>query len=136
MSIVIDGDVVIGGDITDDGKIIITNTPNIIGGNITAKLQAETTSQNEIGESVSTYADKYELTGWLDFTGGSSYHNNYNGKFQESTHIFICDYVEIDLKPEECRFVYNGDVYEVLIIDDPMELHEQLEILLKYVGVQ
>lgn len=108
----------------------------MIGGNITAKLQLLTSTQNEIGESISDYTDKYTLTGWLDFTGGSSYHNNYNGKFQESTHIFICDYQPVDLKPEECRFVCDGKVYEVLIIDDPMELHEQLEILLKYVGVQ
>ena len=108
----------------------------MIGGNTTAVLQMKSTTQNEIGESLNDYTDKYTLTGWLDFTGGSSYNNNYNSKFQESTHVFICDYQPIDLKPEECRFVCNGEVYEVLIIDDPMELHEQIEILLKYVGVQ
>lgn len=108
----------------------------MIGGNITVKLQRKSTIENEIGESINTYTDAYTLIGWLDFTGGSSYHNNYNSKFQESTHVFICDYQPVDLKPEECRLVCNGKVYEVLIIDDPMELHEQLEILLKYIGVQ
>lgn len=108
----------------------------MIGGNITAILQEKSSTENEIGESVNTYTDKHILKGWLDFTGGSSYHNNYNGKFQESTHIFICDYQPIDLEPEQCRLVCNSKVYEVLIIDDPMELHEQLEILLKYIGVQ
>ena len=108
----------------------------MIGGNITAKLQKKSTTQNEIGESITDYADEYTLNGWLDFTGGTSHNNNYNTKFQESTHVFICDYQPIDLKPEECRFVCKDEVYEVLIIDDPMELHEQLEILLKYVGVQ
>lgn len=108
----------------------------MIGGNTTAVLQSKSTAQNEIGESIKTYTDKYILKGWLDFTGGSSYYNNYNSKFQESTHIFICDYQAIDLTPEQCRLVCNDKVYDVLIIDDPMELHEQLEILLKYVGVQ
>ncbi len=108
----------------------------MIGGNTTVKLQSKSTTQNEIGESVNDYTDAYTLTGWLDFTGGSSYHNNYNSKFQESTHVFICDYQPISLKAEECRLVYNNEVYEVLIIDDPMDLHEQIEILLKYVGVQ
>ena len=30
--------------------------------------------------------------------------------------------------------VIGGKVYEVMLIDDPMELHEQLEIYLKYTG--
>ena len=107
----------------------------MIGGNIEATIQIETTAKNEIGERVSTYTDKYKLNGWLDFTGGSSNYK-YNGKFQESTHIFISDYTQIDVKPENSRLICNGKVYEILIIDDVMELHEQLEILLKYIGVQ
>ena len=30
----------------------------------------------------------------------------------------------------------NGEVYEVLLYDDPVQLHEHLEIYLKYVGGQ
>lgn len=107
----------------------------MIGGNTTGILQSKSTNENEIGERTNEYTDEYELTGYLDFTGGSSHHDNYNGKFQESTHIFICDYKRLELEPNECRFVCNGKIYEVLIIDDPMDLHEHLEILLKYIGV-
>lgn len=108
----------------------------MIGGNITVKLQEKSTVKNEIGESVNSYVDKYNLTGYLDFTGGSSKSDLYKTKYQESTHIFICDYQPIDLQPENCILVCSNKVYEVLIIDDPMELHQHLEILLKYVGVQ
>jgi hypothetical protein len=32
--------------------------------------------------------------------------------------------------------VINDKVYDIMVIDDPMELHEQLEIYLKYTGGQ
>ena len=49
--------------------------------------------------------------------------------------FFICDYVELNFTSENTRVVINSVVYEIMLIDDPMELHEQLEIYLKYTGV-
>ena len=107
-----------------------------IGGSTIMALQTKTTVKNAIGESVPTWVTAQSLTGWLDFTNGESKYSNYNAKIQESTHIFICDYEPVTLKAEGCRAVINGKTYDVMVIDNPMELDEQLEIYLKYTGGQ
>lgn len=106
----------------------------MIGGNTEAIFQQVSTSgKNVIGEQTPTWSTVHRLTGWLDLSNGDSKYA-YNAKLQESTHIFMCDYVPIDRKPNNKRLVVNGMNYDVLLIDDPMELHQHLEIYLKYVG--
>lgn len=106
----------------------------MIGGNIEAMLQTMTESQtNQIGERIPTWGDYFALWGWLDLSAGDS-RFTHDAKLQESTHIFITDYAPIDRKAADKRLVVNGIVYQVLLIDDPMELHQHLEIHLKYVG--
>lgn len=106
----------------------------MIGGNTEALLQKLSGSAtNSIGEKVPSWTDSHTLTGWLDLSNGDSKYTH-NAKLQESTHIFITDYAPIDRKPNDKRLVVNGAVYDVLLIDDPMELHQQLEIYLKFVG--
>ena len=108
-----------------------------IGGNLTAALQVYTTTSNAIGEQVKAWQTVQAITGWLDLSAGDSKYT-FSAKMQESTHVFIADYVPIDsrIKPENARAVIGGKVYDVLIIDDPMEMHEQLEIYLKFTGGQ
>lgn len=106
----------------------------MIGGNIEAKLQKISGYEtNSIGEKLISWADAQTLWGWLDLSGGDSKYT-YDAKLQESTHIFITDYTPIDQKANDKRLVVNGVVYEVLLIDDPMGLHQHLEIYLKFVG--
>lgn len=109
-----------------------------IGGNITAVIQVCTTTKNEIGEQVKTWPDKQSIKGWLDLQGGDSKYSTFNAKLQESTHIFIADYVTLadGIQAENSRMTINGKRYDILLIDDPMELHEQLEFYLKYTGGQ
>ena len=107
----------------------------MIGGNITAVLQTETTSKNSFGEIVKSWQNVQVLKGFLDFTGGDgSYKSNFKGSVEETTHIFICDYdhVTSQATPTQCRLVCDNKVYDVLMIDDPMNLHQHLEIMLKY----
>ena len=106
----------------------------MIGGNIEAMLQQKSGSEvNSIGERIQAWSDYLKLWGWLDLSTGDSKYT-YDAKLQESTHIFICDYTAVDRKADNKRLVVNGIIYDVLLIDDPMELHQQLEIYLKYVG--
>lgn len=106
----------------------------MIGGNIEAVLQQKTASgTNAIGEKIQDWADIQTLKGFLDFSAGEAKYQ-YNAKLQETTHVFLCDYVALDRAVDDKRLVVNGDEYDVLLIDDPMELHQHLEILLKYVG--
>lgn len=110
----------------------------MIGGNITAEIQTSTTTKNSIGESVKAWQTVQSITGWLDLSAGDSKYTTYNAKIQESTHLFIADYVMLDasIKAENSRMIVNGDRYDVMLIDDPMGLHKQLEIYLKYTGGQ
>ena len=106
----------------------------MIGGNTEAVLQKKGGSTtNAIGERVQDWVKISTLTGWLDLQAGDSKYT-YNAKLQESTHIFICDYVPVDQKATDKRLMVNGTVYDVLLIDDPMGMHQQLEIYLRYVG--
>ena len=103
----------------------------MIGGNIEVILQQMTGSTtNEIGERILTWEDVNQLRGWLDLSTGESRYT-YDAKIQESTHIFLCDYVAIDRDAANKRLMIGGHVYDVLLIDDPMELHKHLEIYLK-----
>jgi head-tail adaptor len=110
----------------------------MIGGNTKAILQVSTTTKNEIGEKVQAWHDAVTIKGFLDLSSGDSKYTTYNAKIQESTHIFVADYVALDasIKAENSRLLVNGGRYDVMLIDDPMGLHKQLEIYLKYTGGQ
>ena len=111
-----------------------------IGGNITAVIQTATTTKNAIGEQAKSWADLQTLKGWLDLSSGDSKYTTYNAKIQESTHVFIADYVPLaaGIQAENSRMTINGKIYDILLIDNPMEMRSgsQLEIYLKYTGGQ
>lgn len=109
-----------------------------IGGNVTAIIQTSETTVNEIGEQVHHWTDAATLSGWLDLSGGDSKYGVYNAKVQDSTHVFVADYQALPagLTAENCRLVCRGKRYDVLLIDNPMEMGSgsQLEIYLKFTG--
>lgn len=107
-----------------------------IGGNMKATIQISKAVENAIGEDVLEWQDAVTLTGWLDLSGGDSRYNNYSAKVQESTHIFISDYVKLpdNVKAENTRMLIDGLPYDVKMIDDPMGLHKHLEIYLAFTG--
>ena len=107
-----------------------------IGGNTLAMLQIKSTEKvNRIGEWVEEWENRLPLTGWLDLSTGDSKHTNFNAKVQESSHIFLCDYADLeDATSENARLLIQGQVYEILLIDNPMNMNEQLEIYLRFVG--
>lgn len=111
-----------------------------IGGNITALIQVCTSTKNDIGENVQTWTDAQAIKGWLDLQSGDSKYTSFNAKMQESTHIFIADYVTLDsrITAETARMVVNGKRYDILLIDNPMEMGNgsQLEFYLKFTGGQ
>lgn len=108
----------------------------MIGGNKELQLQIRSAARNEIGEQVASWDTVQTITGWLDLQAGDSNYTNYSTKIKESTHVFVADYVPLDsrIKETNSRAVIGGDNYDIMLIDDPMEMHKQLEIFLKYVG--
>lgn len=119
-----------------------------IGGNTQAFLQVKQKgAKNSIGAQESEWANGMRLHGWLDLSSGDSKHTVFSAKVQESTHIFLCDYRSLIYKAEEqgevvqitsdnARMVIEGLVYEILLIDDPMNMHEHFEIYLRFIGGQ
>ena len=52
--------------------------------------------------------------------------------------IFFCDYEKniVSLPSEQVRILIDDRIYDVMLIDDPMNLHRHIEIYLKYIGGQ
>jgi hypothetical protein len=118
------------------GKVL---TMANIGGNITGIIQTkDSTGKNAIGEVEITWKDAFSQLGWLGMQSGDSKRNVYNAKIEESTHIFLCDFHAgiYDLADQDTRMIFKGNMYDVLLIDNPDEMDEQLEIYLKKVGGQ
>lgn len=111
-----------------------------IGGNTKALIQVYTSTKNEIGEQVKTWADAQSIKGWLDLQSGDSRYTTYHAKIQESTHIFIADYVPLDkrITAENSRMSIGGKTYDILVIDNPMEMQKgsQWEFYLRFTGGQ
>lgn len=110
-----------------------------IGGNVVAELQVKSGKEvNQIGELVPGWVTVQRLKGWLDLSSGEARHTTYNAKIEESTHIFIGDYVPLNsgVNAESARMIVNGGIYDITLIDNPMGLNAQLEIYLKYTGGQ
>ena len=107
----------------------------MIGGNITALLQAKKGyTTNAIGETSPSYETIIELVGFLDMQSYNT-HRTYLTKIEEATHVFICDFIELeDTNSEDKRMLINNKSYDVLFIDNPMELNKHLEIYLKRIG--
>ena len=137
----------------------------MIGGNTLALFQVKDGGKkNAIGEREHNWVDVASSKGWLDLSGGESKYTTYNAKIQESTHIFLCDYQtfkglsgewvwdtlnfisgeistltsdkKVDVTSENATMLIDGLIYQIMLIDDPMNLHQHLEIYLKFVGGQ
>lgn len=113
-----------------------------IGGNIKATVQIKTvTGKNAIGEGTETWTDVGQVLGWLDYASGQNDVNQYNAKLQDTTHFFLCDHSRWikavqgqQITAENCRLQIRNNTYNVLLIDNPMELDQHLEIYLQYIG--
>lgn len=110
----------------------------MIDGNLIGVFQKFKTQKNSIGESVREWFDVVDKNGFLDYvTGDTDY--EMNAKIQQSTHIFICDWFDcgiLEITSENARLLINNQVYQILLIDDPMGMHQHLEIYLEFVGGQ
>lgn len=108
-----------------------------IGGNITAFVLKKTSDgHNEIGEATIIWEEAFSHPGWLSLQSGDSKYSNFNAKIEESTHVFLCDYHPgiYALADQDTRLIIKGKMYDVLLIDNPDERDEQLEIYLRKVG--
>lgn len=106
----------------------------MIGGNTTLVLQNKVSTKNKLGERVISYTDYMSLKGWLDLNGAYSNYETYNAHIKDSSHVFICDYVNISAADTTLSALVNGKRYDVSYIDNPQGRNRQIEIYLNYVG--
>lgn len=109
----------------------------MVGGNVPADVMRERKTKDAKGLYVSGEPERVMgLKGWLDYQAGQASHLAYQAKTDDTTHVFLCDYDEAyaGLKTDGLYLEVSGRKYEVLLIDDPMGLHEHLETLLRHVG--
>lgn len=112
-----------------------------IGGNTPAILQISRVTENEYGNEEVSWQQVILLHGWLDLISGNTNHSLLGKKIAECDYVYICVYFDpvidgVEVNEENSRMIIHDKVYEVKLIDDPMGLHEQNEIYLKYLGGQ
>ena len=113
-----------------------------IGGNIYGVIQTkETAGYNEIGEANIVWSNTFnDVRGWLGLQNGDSKRTNFNAKIEESTHVFLMDFdagiYALTDNDQDVRMIIKGKMYDVLLIDNPDEMDEQLEIYLRKIGGQ
>lgn len=106
-----------------------------IGGNLTASVQKKTITRNDIGEMVETYTEIAQVLGWLDYASGEKDYETHKAKVEDSSHIFLCDYSRWTVVTDTPdRMVINGKTFDILLVDNPMELCQHMEVYLRYVG--
>lgn len=122
-----------------------------IGGNLWGSIQVKTKNgrMNKIGEHVPDWQECIKIKGWLDLSAGDSDRTAFRTKIQESTHVFLCDYqpltgcmitdgekTVVTVTSGNARMLIDGLVYDILLIDNPMNMNEHYEIYLKFIGGQ
>lgn len=103
----------------------------MIDGNTIAQIQQKTVITDDIGIQSIKWVSVDTISGYLDLSNGTSNYTNQNAKIQQSTHIFICEYKKLNITANNSRLIIGNEVYDIIYIDDPMNLHRHYEIYLK-----
>ncbi len=111
-----------------------------INGNTKAVVQIREIETDEYKADRIRWKDAFSVNGTLDLLDGGV-NLKMMSRIEDADYIFICDYFAPSyngekLTAENSRLLIDGEVYEVKLFDDPMCLHEHLEIYLKYLGGQ
>ncbi|MBO3312858.1 head-tail adaptor protein [Clostridium perfringens] len=91
---------------------------------------------NGIGGCTEKENEVFKIQGFLDSAqgfGANGENSNLNSFLQESTHILITDYRE-DISNKNWIIDSKGNRYNIVLVDDPVSIHNHLEIYLKFVG--
>lgn len=102
------------------------------------QVEKATGKKNALGEAITAWVSKCSQVGWLGLQSGDSKYGNFKTKLEESTHVFVCDYnadiYALSTTTANVRMLLKDTMYDVLLIDNPDEMNEQLEIYLRRVG--
>lgn len=110
----------------------------MIGGNVELTVYNKLSyDKNEIGEVEPSNSEGEKIMGFLDYISGSADLSKFHAKVEESTHVFISDYADnvwmFNSAVTKCGVTGYGN-FQILLVDDPMGLHQHIEVYLKYIG--
>ncbi|RXM53945.1 head-tail adaptor protein [Clostridium tetani] len=89
---------------------------------------------NGIGGKVEKEEELFKIQGYLDLLVGINGENtSLNAFIQESSHILITNYRE-DLTTKHWIIDSKNNRYDIVLVDDPVSMHDHLEIYLKFIG--
>lgn len=113
-----------------------------IEGNTKAYVQVRDVGADQYGidREYWKYAFPEPLSGLLDLTGNDT-NRTLMKRVEESDYVFLCDYFKPcaygeKLTTENSRLLIDGELYEVILYDDVMNMHEHMEIYLRFLGGQ
>lgn len=111
-----------------------------IDGNTEATVQIKEIMQDEYQADRAEWKDAFSIKGVLDLLDGGV-NLKLMSRIEDADYIFLCDYFlpaynGKKLTASNSRLLIDCEVYEVVLFDDVMRLHEHLEIYLKYLGGQ
>ncbi|KEH93226.1 phage head completion protein [Clostridium botulinum] len=87
---------------------------------------------NGIGGHIEKEEELFKIQGYLDLLTGDETNTN-NAFIQESSHILISDYRE-DISNKNWIIDSKNNRYNIVLVDDPVSMHNHLEIYLKFIG--
>lgn len=115
-----------------------------VGGNTRGTLRRIKFKTNNLGINEADETDTgnsiCDLNGHLDLLTGGAKLTASTKILEESTHVFVCEYIDLVGKYDLDIHSYEGLVlsvnginHKVTYIDDPMWLHAHLEVFLKVI---
>lgn len=113
----------------------------MISGNTVGYIQVQGVTQSNLGNEIGSWESVMQVFGFLDVTAGGTNVNDLMHRVEDSDYIFLCEYFTPEyegekLTPANSRMLIDGEIYEVKLYDDPMRLHQHIEIYLRYLGGQ
>lgn len=91
----------------------------------------KTTEKNDLGQYIASYIPNGSFKGWLDMLGGNETIDQ-KAITANSTHVIVTPEINAQVTIAD-HVIYNGQVYEVTFVDDPVNINHHLEIYLKKV---
>ncbi|KEH96848.1 head-tail adaptor protein [Clostridium botulinum C/D str. BKT12695] len=87
---------------------------------------------NGIGGFIEKEDELFKMQGYLDLLTGDETNTN-NAFIQESSHIIITNYRD-DITTKHWIIDSKNNRYNIVLVDDPVSMHNHLEIYLKFIG--
>ncbi|MCW6664519.1 phage head closure protein [Aerococcaceae bacterium NML191219] len=96
-------------------------------------VQKRRNQKSKTGGAVLEWVDVTEVCGYLDMLDGSVHNPIQNALVQSSSHVLVVPEYQTGIEMG-MRIVFEGKLYQITYVDNPVNLDHHLEIYCKYDG--